>query len=104
MNALLIGAAVAAVMAGPPLYGMVATGELDGTTALGRGLLVAGVCAGGASYVLKLVRDYAEEGEREDKRLALLAAVAEAEEAAKRHADAEAAAAAAAEKAQRNLS
>jgi len=92
MNALVVGAGVAAVMAGPSLYGLVQNGELDSSTAIGRGLVVAGVCAGGAAYVLSLVRNYEKEGERKDKHEAMLAALAEAEEAAKRHADAVAAA------------
>ena len=98
MNALLIGAAVAAVMAGPSLYGLVQSGELDGTTALGRGLLIAGVCAVGAYFVLSLVREYEQDRERKDKQKALLTALAEAEEATKRHAEAEAAAAEAIER------
>jgi hypothetical protein len=88
----MVGGAVAAVMAGPPLYGMVQSGELDGTTAIGRGLLVAGACAAGASFVLSLIRQYEEEDARKTKREALLTAIAEAEEAAQRHADAKAAA------------
>ena len=99
MNALVIGGGVALVMAGPPLYGMVQNGQLDGTTAIGRGLLVAGVCAAGASYVLRLIRGYAKEEQLNTKREALLTALAEAEEAAKRQADATAKAAADAEKA-----
>ena len=91
MNALVVGGGVAAVMAGPSLYSLVQNGELDSSTAIGRGLLVAGVCAGGAAYVLSLVRNYEKEGERKAKHEALMAAVAEAEEAAKRHAAAVAA-------------
>ena len=100
MNPLVVGGAVAAVLAGPPLYGMVQSGELDSTTAIGRGLLVAGVCTGGAAYVLGLVRRFEEERERKAKHEALLVAIGEAEEAAKRQIAA-AAAAAAAENAQR---
>jgi delta 1-pyrroline-5-carboxylate dehydrogenase len=88
MNSLLVGSAVAVVMAGPPLYALVQAGQLDGTTAVGRGLLVAGVCAGGVSYLLSLVREYEKEGERKAKQEALMKALAEAEQAAKRHADA----------------
>jgi hypothetical protein len=104
MNALLVGIAVAVVMAGPPLYGLVQSGELDSTTAIGRGLLVAGLCAGGASYVLSIVRGYEQEGERKEKEEALLAAIAEAEEAAQRHADEKAAAVKAAVEKQRKSS
>ena len=93
MNSLVVGGAVATVMAGPPLYGMVQNGQLDSTSAIGRGLLVAGVCAAGASFVMNLVRQYEREGARNEKREALLTAVAEAEEAAKRQAEAHARAA-----------
>ena len=89
---MLVGGSVAAVMAGPPLYGMVQSGELDGSTAIGRGLLVAGVCTAGASYVMKLVNRYEAEETRHAKHDALLAAIGEAEEAAERHAKAKAAA------------
>lgn len=88
MNPWYVGGAVAAVMAGPPLYGLVQTGQLDGTSAVGRGLLVAMACAMGASYVLKLVQQYEEERERIARAEALLAAIAEAEEAAKHRAEA----------------
>ena len=91
MNPLVVGGGVAAVMAGPSLYNLVQNGELDSSTAIGRGLLVAGVCAGGATYVLSLVRTYEKEGERKAKHEALLITLAEAEEAAKRHAQAVAA-------------
>jgi hypothetical protein len=108
MNALVVGAGVATVMAGPPLYGLVQTGQLDGTTAIGRGLLVAGLCAAGASYVLGLVRNYEKEEQANTKHEAMLTALAEAEEAAERLADAKAKAAAAtaaeAEKTQRQSS
>ena len=95
MNPLVVGGAVAAVMAGPPLYAMVETGELDSTSAIGRGLLVAALCTAGASYVLNLLRQYEREGVRKAKHEALQIAIAEADEAAKRQADAAAAAAAA---------
>jgi delta 1-pyrroline-5-carboxylate dehydrogenase len=88
MNALVMGGAVAVVLAGPPLYGMVASGELDGTTAIGRGLLVAGACAGGAAYLLSLVREYEEEIAHKEEQEALLVAAEEAEAEAKRAADA----------------
>ena len=107
MNALVIGGGVAAVMAGPPLYGLVQSGQLDSTTAIGRGLVVAGVCAAGASYVLRLIRNYEKEEQANAKHEALLVALAEAEEAAKRHTEAKAkaaAATAAAEKAQSSSS
>jgi hypothetical protein len=95
MNAMVVGGAVAAVMAGPPLYAMVQSGQLDSTSAIGRGLLVAGVCAAGASYVLNLMNQYEKESARKTRQEALLKALGEAEEAAKRQADAAATAAAA---------
>jgi hypothetical protein len=97
MSPLTVGAAVAAVMAGPPLYGLVQAGQLDGTSAIGRGLVVAGACAFGASYVLNLIGKYEKEEVRNAKHEALLTAMAEADAAAKRHADAKAAAAKAAQ-------
>jgi hypothetical protein len=88
MNPLVLGAGVAAVLAGPPLYALVQTGQMDGTNALLRGLLVAGVCALGIGYVLKIVAGYDEEWAKKNQRLDLLKAIEEAELAAKRHAEA----------------
>ena len=88
MNPLVIGGAVAAVLAGPPLYSLVQSGQMDGSSALFRGLLVAGLCAVGAAYVLKLVAGYDEEWAKKNERADLLMAIEEAEIAAKRHADA----------------
>ena len=91
MNPLLVGGAVAAIMAGPSLYGMVQSGQLDGSSALGRGLLVAGACAAGAWYVLNLLRQYEKEADVDARRKqqALLTAVGEAEEAKRRRESAE---------------
>lgn len=97
ISPLTVGGAVAVVMAGPPLYGLVQSGEMDGTSALGRGLLVAGACAFGASYVLNLIGRYEKEEAKNAKQEAFLTAVAEAEAANKRKADAIAAAAKAAQ-------
>ena len=58
MSPLTVGAAVAAVMAGPPLYSLVENGQLDSTTALVRGLIVAAVCTMGASYIQGLMAEY----------------------------------------------
>jgi hypothetical protein len=88
MNPLVLGSAVAAILVGPPLYSLVQNGQMDGTSAVFRALLVAAVCAAGVGYVLKLVRGYEEESESKQKRENLLQAIAEAEAAAKRHADA----------------
>jgi len=92
MNALAIGGGIAAVMAGPPLYGMVEAGMLDGTGAIARGLLVTVVCAIGASKVMDLLKQYETESARNTRRENMMKALAEAEEAAQRHADATAAA------------
>jgi anti-sigma factor ChrR (cupin superfamily) len=92
MNVLVVGAAVAAVIAGPTLYGLVQSGQLDSTTAMVRGVLIAGACAGGVALIMRLVQEYTHEHEREDERQAkedaLLTVIAEAEEAARRQADA----------------
>jgi hypothetical protein len=88
MNPLVIGGAVAAVLAGPPLYSLVQSGQMDGSSALFRGLLVAGVCALGVGYVLKLIAVYDKEWAKKNERTNLLNAIEEAELAAKRHADA----------------
>jgi hypothetical protein len=88
MNPLVIGGAVAAVLAGPPLYSLVQSGQMDGSSALFRGLLVAALCALGAGYVLKLIDGYEQEWAKKNERADLLMAIEEAELAAKRHADA----------------
>jgi predicted lipid-binding transport protein (Tim44 family) len=93
MNSLLIGGALAAVFAGPRLYSMVQSGQLDGTTALLRGLLVAAVCAVGVTYLQRLVAGYDREWERTSTRENLLTAIAEAEAAKKRQEEAAAVAA-----------
>jgi uncharacterized protein HemX len=92
MNSLVVGGGIAAVMAGPPLYGLVEAGVLDGSGAIARGLLVTVVCAIGASRVMDLLRRYEKEAARDARREKMMKALAEAEEAAKRHADATAAA------------
>jgi hypothetical protein len=93
MNPMLVGGGVAVVLAGPPLYGLVQAGQMDGSTAILRGLLVAVVCAIGAGYVIRLIAGYEAEWVRRTRIEALLDA-AEAE--AKRQ-DEEAAAAIAAQ-------
>ena len=64
MNALRIGVVVAAVVAGPPLWSLVRSGELDGSSALTRAALVAGVCAVAASCIGRLVRSYQADARR----------------------------------------
>jgi hypothetical protein len=98
MNPFLIGGAMAAILAGPRLYSMVQSGELDGTSALVRGVLVAAICSIGVMYVLRLVDGYDKEWERKTNRANLMAAIAEAEAAKKRQDEAAALAAKANEK------
>ena len=80
MSSLRIGALLAAVVAGPPLYGLVQTGGLDADTGLLRYGLVALACATGAGWIASLVRDYEADARRrhhetliEEAREALLA-------------------------------
>jgi hypothetical protein len=75
MNPMALGGGVAAVLAGPPLYGLVQAGQMDGSTALLRGLLVAVVCAVGATYVMRIVTGYEKDWERKARIEALLEAV-----------------------------
>lgn len=75
MGALRIGLALAAVLAGPPLYALVRTGELDSAGALIRGLIVALVCTAGVSYILKLAGGYAEDVHRRQMIAELTAAI-----------------------------
>ena len=58
MSALRAGALLAAVVAGPPLYGLVQDGRLDADTGLLRYGLVAIACAVGAGWIGSLVRAY----------------------------------------------
>jgi hypothetical protein len=58
VTALRAGMLVAAVVAGPPLWSLVQSGELDGTSALIRAGVVAIVCGVAASWIGGLVRSY----------------------------------------------
>jgi hypothetical protein len=58
MSPLRVGVLIAAVVAGPPLYGLVQDGGLDGEAGLLRWALVAVACAVGAGWIGALVRDY----------------------------------------------
>ena len=88
MNPLVLGAAVAGLLAGPSLYSLVQSGQMDESTALFRGLVVAAACALGATWVLGLVASYEAEWKRKNDLAALLKAIAEAEEAAQHQFDA----------------
>lgn len=88
MSPLTVGAGVAAVMAGPPLYALVANGQLDSTSAIARGLLVAAVCAVAASYLQGMIRQFDLEADR--KHQARMRLLAEAEAAMRLKAEQEA--------------
>ncbi|MFI7585891.1 hypothetical protein ACIB24_02305 [Spongisporangium articulatum] len=75
MNPMGIGILVAAVLAGPRLYGMVESGELTGTGALLRGGAVAIACIAGVSFIMSLAKGYAEERRRHHAIEALTAAI-----------------------------
>ena len=64
MSPLRIGLLLAAVIAGPPLYGLVQDGGLDADSGLLRYALVAGVCALGAGWIGGLVRAYEGDAKR----------------------------------------
>ena len=99
MNPFMVGAALAAIFAGPRLYSMVQSGQLDSTGAVVRWALLAAICSIGAMYILQIVDSYDREWERKTNRANLLAAIAEAEAAKKRAEEAAAAAVKANEKA-----
>jgi hypothetical protein len=81
MNPLTVGGIVAAVLAGPPLYSLVGSGQLDSTTAIARGLLVAAACAIGTAYVQRIAAGYEQELLRQEA-LARRLRAAEAQAAA----------------------
>jgi uncharacterized membrane protein YccC len=64
MRSLRMGALLAAVVAGPPLYGLVQDGGLDADTGLLRYGLVALGCAVGAGWIGSLVRAYEADASR----------------------------------------
>ena len=64
MSPLRIGALLAAVVAGPSLYGLVQDGGLDADTGLLRYGLVALACALGAGWIGSLVRAYEDDASR----------------------------------------
>lgn len=85
MNPFAAGIGLATLVAGPTLYGMVASGDLDGAEALQRGGLVAAGCVAGAMAIQRIVDHYATEQARLRRRAALEAALeqARAEQAAR---------------------
>lgn len=58
-----VGALLAALVAGPPLYALVQTGQLDPDTALTRVLLVAVALAVGVSMIGRIAKGYAAQTE-----------------------------------------
>jgi len=83
VSALRVGLVLAAVVAGPPLYGLVQDGGLDADSGLLRYALVAGVCALGAGWIGGLVRGY-EADARRRRREALIEEARQALEAQQR--------------------
>jgi hypothetical protein len=83
VSALRVGALLAAVVAGPPLYGLVQDGQLDGDSGMLRYALVALACAVGAGFIGSLVRAY-EADARRRRREALIEQAREVLEAQQR--------------------
>lgn len=67
MSTMTWAAALTAVVAGPPLYGLVASGDLDLETALLRGGLVFAGAAVGVHLIMQLVDGYERERRRQEK-------------------------------------
>ena len=67
MSAVRVGALLAAVVAGPPLYGLVQEGGLDADGGLLRYAHVAAACAVGAGWIGSLVRTYEADARRRRK-------------------------------------
>ena len=65
MNALGAGVLLAVLVAGAPLYQLVTTGQLDATSALVRGGIVAGGCAAGIRAIVRLALDWENAAERD---------------------------------------
>jgi hypothetical protein len=53
-----VGALLAALVAGPPLWALVSSGQIDGTTALTRVTLVALASAVGVALIGRIVQNY----------------------------------------------
>lgn len=64
MTAVRVGALLAAVVAGPPLYALVQDGVLDADAGLVRYAVVAVACAAGAAGIGSLVRGYEADARR----------------------------------------
>ncbi|MBT0771391.1 hypothetical protein KIH74_20810 [Kineosporia sp. J2-2] len=87
MNPLAVGCAIAAVLAGPPLYAQWQSGGQSGTSALIHYAIVAGLCTIGTALIMNLMTHYQREWEDKDEAEAREAAQAAAEAEAKRAAE-----------------
>ena len=68
MDALPAGVVAALLVVGYPLYQLVTTGQLDTTSALVRGGVVAGACTAGISAIVRLALSWEDEAERDRTR------------------------------------
>jgi hypothetical protein len=68
VNTVTVGTAIAATVAGWPLYELVTAGTMDATTALVRGGVVAGGCAIGVGFVVRLALGYEAQAEAQRRR------------------------------------
>lgn len=68
MNALTGGILLALLVVGMPLYELVTTGQLDTTSALVRGGVVAAGCAAGITAIVKLALGWENAAERDRAR------------------------------------
>jgi hypothetical protein len=68
MNALRGGVLFALLVAGAPLYQLVTTGQLDTTSALVRGGIVAAGCAAGITAIVRLALSWENEAARDRTR------------------------------------
>lgn len=87
MNPLVVGCAVAGVLAGPPLLALYERGGVDGTTALTRWAIIAALCSVGAAMIMNLMNRYQQEWAEKDELEAKIAAQAAAEAEARRLAE-----------------
>jgi hypothetical protein len=58
-----VGVTAAIVLAGPPLYSLMEAGSITGTTALTRGLVIAGACTLGATFLQSIIEEFQREAE-----------------------------------------
>jgi hypothetical protein len=65
VNTVTAGALIALLVVGYPLYELVTTGQLDSTSALVRGGVVAGCCAVGITAIVRLALSWEDAAERE---------------------------------------